>query len=108
MNIRSILASCAVMLLAACATLPPPVSVDEALQMAKSGQSPDAIIQAMHESRSTYRLTASDIVRLHDQGMPQPVLDYMQETQLDAARADQQMRDFEATPPRFGWRRWWW
>ncbi|MBV8464976.1 MAG: hypothetical protein JO218_03430 [Burkholderiales bacterium] len=106
MRIRSVVLAAST-LLAACATLPPPVTVDEALKMSKAGQTPDAIIQAMRDSRSTYRLTASDIIRLHGQGMPMPVLDYMQQTQIDSTREDQQMRDYETSPPRFGWHRWW-
>lgn len=99
----------AILLLAACAHLPPPVSVDEALAMAKRGDTSDAIIAEMRASRSTYKLTASDIIRLHKEGMPQPVLDYMNQTQIDEAQRVQQQSDWEnyGMQP-FGWRWWRW
>ncbi|MBV8658966.1 MAG: hypothetical protein JO142_14165 [Burkholderiales bacterium] len=100
----------AALLLAACAHLPPPVSVDEALAMSKRGDTPDAIIAEMRASRSSYRLTASDIIRLHEQGMPQPVLDYMNQTQLDEVQRRQQQADWENDrwPPYRGWGWWRW
>jgi hypothetical protein len=92
--------------IAACATLPPPISVDDALAMAKSGKTPDAIIADMRASRSTYRLSASDVLRLNKAGLPEPVLDYMLQTQLDEVRSDERARDMSA--PNFypWWRRW--
>lgn len=87
--------------LAGCATLSvPPLTVDEALAMSKAGASPDHIITRMRETRASYDLSASDMVRLHEQGMPSAVLDYMQKTQL------QQLRDEERQPRfifSFGW-----
>ncbi|HEY9104345.1 hypothetical protein [Chitinimonas sp.] len=95
------------LLLGACATLPPPVSVDEAVKLSKEGVKPDALIAMMRESRSTYRLTASDIVRLNKEGLPEPVLDYMQQTQLDDVRREERLNDWDRRP-RFwyGWYRW--
>lgn len=93
--------------LAACATLPPPVTVDDALRMVKAGQTSDAIIAEMRASHSTYRLTASDILRLSKEGMPAPVLDYMQQTQLEDVRNEQYNRDMTMPPPpHWWWRRW--
>lgn len=96
------------LVLAACAALPPPVTVDDALRMSKAGQSPDAIIAQMRASRSSYRLSASDIVRLHKDGLPEPVLDYMQQTQLEDVRNEQFSRDMVMGPPYPSpwWRRW--
>ncbi|QDQ28445.1 hypothetical protein FNU76_19945 [Chitinimonas arctica] len=94
-------------LLAACATLPPPVSVDEAVSLSKQGVTPDALIAMMRESRSTYQLSASDILRLNQDGLPGPVLDYMQQTQLDAVRKEERMNEWSSRPRFwFGWRRW--
>ncbi|MDN3577401.1 hypothetical protein QWZ03_11550 [Chitinimonas viridis] len=96
------------LLLSACATLPPQVSVDEALKLSREGVSADAIIAMMRESRSSYQLTASDIVRLSKQGLPDPVLDYMQQTQLDEVRKQERMNDWASRPPVFwhAWIRW--
>jgi hypothetical protein len=83
-------------ILAGCATagpnLPPPPSKVEVVEMAKSGQSAEAIIQRMRESRAAYLLPASELARLREQGVPDKVIDYMQQTYLDAVRYDEWMR----------------
>jgi len=82
-------------ILAGCATagpnLPPPPSKVEVVEMAKSGQSAEAIIQRMRESRAAYLLPASELARLREQGVPDKVIDYMQQTYLDAVRYDEWM-----------------
>jgi len=83
-------------ILAGCATagpnLPPPPSKVEVVEMAKSGQSAEAIIQRMRESRAAYLLPASELARLREQGVPDKVIDYMQQTYLDAVRYDEWTR----------------
>lgn len=100
----------AAVLLAACATLPPAPTVDEALQMSQAGQSPDAIIARMQASRAVYHLSASDIVRLSQAGMPAAVLDHMQQTRLDEVRQEERQRAWMERNPRWGpgwgWYRW--
>jgi hypothetical protein len=77
--------------------------------MSKSGVSADSIIAQMRASRSTYQLTASDIVRLSKAGLPEPVLDYMQQAQLDEVRKDEHFRDMSYARPYPWWHRgWWW
>lgn len=78
---------------------PPPVIVPEVIQMSKAKVPADAIIEKMRESGMAYRLTASQIADLHEQGVPDPVLDYMQQTYLNAERYDQALVD---------WNRWSW
>lgn len=98
-----------VLLLGACANLPAKVSVDEAIKLSKAGTTPDTIIEQMRESRSTYALTASDILRLYAQGVPPPVLDYMQQTQLELARREAQRHELLLEHSRrywFGWQNW--
>ncbi|PHV09972.1 hypothetical protein [Chitinimonas sp. BJB300] len=90
------------LLLGACATLPPPVSVDEALKLSQEGNSPDAIIEMMRASRSSYSLSASDILRLSKSGLPEPVLDYMQKTQIEAIRQEERLRQWSERG-RWGW-----
>ena len=75
--------------LAGCASfekLPPPPTVAEILQMAKAGQSADAIIQRMEESRAVYQLPASELARLREQGVPDKVIDYIQQAYIEAVR----------------------
>ncbi len=88
------------MLLVACAALPPALSVDDAVAMAKAGDSPDTIILRMRQSNARYLLSASDIVRLNAAGLPVPVLDYMQQTQLESVREDERLKQMDK---RFPW-----
>lgn len=108
MNHRYALSVASALLLAlgACASIPP-VTVDEALAMTKSGSSPDRIIDAMKASRAHYNLSASDIVRLHEAGLPTAVLDYMQQTQLEAVAESERQREWMFGPRCFSFRRCW-
>lgn len=85
----------------------------EVVAMAKSGQSSDAIIQKLKDSRTVYQLSAAELVKLHEEGVPTPVLDYMQATYLDAIRADESQRAFFYHQPPYWYGRsyyypWWW
>ena len=77
------------LLLSSCASLnpgekPKSVTVVQVLQMSRQGVPAEKIIEKMRESRTVYRLKASELVRLHDQGVPDAVLNYMQRTYLNA------------------------
>jgi acyl-CoA synthetase (AMP-forming)/AMP-acid ligase II len=84
--------------LAGCATtpLPPPPTPAEIVQMAKEGQSADAIIQRIEQSRAVYQMTATQLAQLREQGVPDKVIDYMQQTYIDAARFAEWMRARDA------------
>jgi hypothetical protein len=56
----------------------PPVTISEVIQMSKENVPADTIVNRMRESKAVYRLNATGLVRLHDQGVSDPVLDYMQ------------------------------
>jgi hypothetical protein len=90
---------------AGCSTLgigrqqPTPVTVPEVVQMSKAGVPPETLLQKLRDSETTYRLTASQLIHLHEEGVPNAVLDYMQETYLAAVRRDQALED---------WRHWAW
>jgi hypothetical protein len=97
---------------------PAPVAVPEVVQMSKEGLPVETILQKMRDSGTIYRLTASQLVRLHEDGVPEAVLDYMQETYLAAVRRDQVIEDWRhwafaadgywygGRP--YGWPRLWW
>ena len=75
--------------MAGCATapkLPPPPTTAEIVQMAKDGQTAEAIIQRMQQSVAVYPLPASELAKLREQGVPNKVIDHMQQTYLDAVR----------------------
>jgi hypothetical protein len=86
-------------LLNGCATLgfdptKPPVTVGEVIQLSKEDVPAETIITKMRESGAIYRLSAAQLAELHDQGVSDPVLDYMQETYLSAVRREQIRADW--------------
>jgi hypothetical protein len=78
----------AAMFLGGCSGMPrrPPPSLDQIVEMSKSGKAAEEIIQELRETRAVYRLSGSQIARLHEQGVPDPVLDYMQDAYMDRVR----------------------
>ena len=81
-----------------CATLsvapPKPVTVGDVLHMTDDGVPPHEIIDRMRDSGTVYRLDASQLAHLKEQGVADPVINYMQRTYLDAVRRRQAL----ATP----------
>jgi len=74
---------------AGCATapkLPPAPTTAEIVQMAKDGQAAEAIIQRMQQSIAVYPLPASELAKLREQGVPDKVIDHMQQTYIEAVR----------------------
>ena len=85
--------------LAGCAglePLPPPPTIAEIVQMAKSGQGADAIIQRIQESRAVYQLPASELAKMREQGVPDKVIDYIQQTYIEAVRYSEWLRARDA------------
>ena len=80
--------------LAGCAGLQrrPPPSIDQIVEMAKAGKPAEDIVRELQETRAVYPLTASQIVRLHEQGVPDAVLDYMQNAYAESIRWDARMQ----------------
>lgn len=76
-------------MLAGCATTPapPPVTVEQVVQMSREGLSPEEIIAKMEDSETVYRLSGSELARLKERGVPDAVLDYMQDTYVDYERS---------------------
>ena len=61
---------------------PPPIAPDQIVEMAKRGDSAGTIIGEIQKSRTVYSFTASQLVQLSRDGVPDAVLDYMQQTHL--------------------------
>ncbi len=72
---------------------PPPLRVSEVVQMSHQGVPVKTIMHKMRESGTVYRLDAAQLVRLHDEGVPDPVLNYMQQTYLNSVRKQQRLQD---------------
>lgn len=70
------------LLLGGCAGLQhrPAPTIEQVVEMAQSGKSAEDIIAELRLTQAVYALSASRIVGLHDQGVPDQVLDYMQDT----------------------------
>lgn len=86
--------------LVACAGLgsrPAPPSIEQVLQMVRDKVETAEIIRRMQESGAIYRFSGSELARLHDQGVPDPVIDYMQATLLDSVRREEALRAFSGT-----------
>jgi hypothetical protein len=84
------------LMLGGCATLPPlppAPTTDEIVQMSKDGIPPAEIIQRMEESRALYALKASELAKLRQDGVSDEVIDYMQQTLIEAERAREAMRE---------------
>ena len=92
------LIAAAALVLGGCATLgiggPEPVTVDQVVAMSRSGLPADAILERMRDSGTVYRLSASQLAKLHDDGVPDAVLDYMQDTYLESVRQRQELNDW--------------
>ena len=77
------------MLLAGCATLGEPerapVTLEQIVDMAKKGKDASAIIEEMKSARMVYDVTASQYAKLSRDGVPDAVIDYMQQGQLKMA-----------------------
>ena len=71
---------------------PPPPAPAEIVALAKSGAPAQEIIRRMHESGGVYPLSASQLARLHEQGVPDEVIDYMHRTYIEAVRREESMR----------------
>jgi hypothetical protein len=89
-----------VSLMAGCSMIlsepPPPVTVSQIIQMSNAKIPPEELLQKMRDSGTVYRLEASRLARLKEQGVPDAVLDYVQQTYLDAVRRDQSQEDFDS------------
>jgi hypothetical protein len=71
-----------------------PVTVSEVIQMTQEGLPAEAIVEKMRDARSVYRLNAAELAQLHDRGVADPILNYMQRTYLEAVRREQSLADW--------------
>jgi hypothetical protein len=84
-------------LLSGCAVLEqtkPPVTVSEVIQMSKENVPAETVVNKMRESRTVYRLNAAELAQLHDHGVQDQVINYMQQTYLDAVRREEDLANW--------------
>jgi hypothetical protein len=86
-----------VTLLSGCAALkrPDPVTVGQVIRMSEEGTPSETILQMMRDSGTIYALSAAQLAQLHDLGVADPVLDYMQQTYIAAERRQQSRADWD-------------
>ena len=71
----------------------PPPSIEQIVEMSNAGTPPEEIVRLLQESRAVYPLTGSQIAKLHERGVPDSVLDYMQNAYMDRVRWESRMYD---------------
>jgi hypothetical protein len=73
------------MALAGCAALDAPEALNGAqiVELAREGKTAPEIIAELQRTGTVLSLQASDIVRLHEAGVPDEVLDYLQYAQIE-------------------------
>ena len=72
---------------------PPPPAIEQIVTMAQAGTPAEEIVRELQKSHAVYPLTASQIVRLHEQGVPDAVLDYMQNAYAENIRWNARMQN---------------
>jgi hypothetical protein len=95
-----------VSLLAGCASFQgnqSPVTVPEIIQMSQDKVPAYEIIERMGKSGTTYRLSAAQLADLREQGVSDPVINYMQRTYLEAVRRQQSLEDWDHWTQVDGW-----
>jgi hypothetical protein len=83
----------ALLLLSSCAGIdpgPPALTRAEIVQLSKSGEPPAAIVDRLKKSGTVLWLSASDILSLRQEGVPNAVLDYLQAAQISEVRRQTQ------------------
>ena len=86
MTPRVILALLLLLALCACArwyTPRQPMPIAEVVELSKSDASPSLTIKRIRDSGTTYALRGSDFAKLKGDGVPDPVLDYLQQSFVD-------------------------
>ena len=87
---RTLAALLCLALFAGCAVLQrrPPPSLAQVVEMSQAGKPAEEIIRELQDTRAVYPLTGSQIARLHDQGVADAVLDYLQSAYAESIRWD--------------------
>ena len=70
----------------------PPATLEQIVEMSRSGMAPEAIIAELRETRTVHALSGTRIAKLHEDGVPEPVLDYLQQAYIDHVRWQERSR----------------
>ena len=86
---------CAVYNQAPSAALP----VDDIVRMSKEGVPAKDIIKQIRQTHSVYLLPANELANLRNDGVQDSVINFMEKTQIQAARRDQATQDYYYNSP---------
>jgi hypothetical protein len=65
------------------------ITVPDVVQMSKDGVSSKDIINQIEQSHTAYNLKADQLVKLHEEGVQDSVINYMEETKIDLVQQNQ-------------------
>jgi hypothetical protein len=104
---RSWLAAATVALaLTGCASMEFPAvksySPDEIVAMSKTGKKPAEVVQTLKDGRAYYALPASELARMSKDGAPDEVINYLQASNIEAARQAERQNIRLETPFWYG------
>jgi hypothetical protein len=71
-----------------------PVTVSDVVRMSEENVPAETMVNKMRHSRTVYRLSAAQLAQLHDQGVQDQVINYMQQTYLNAVRREQDLANW--------------
>ena len=103
--VKQFLTCLVIALLVGCAstkTRPVPLSLADIMSMSKAGLSDVEIIQRVEDTRTVFKLTADDVVRLRNEGVSNDVVTYLLDTYTRAAMAEQRRRDSDEIRSQWG------
>jgi hypothetical protein len=66
--------------------------VEDVIAMSKAGEPDGVILDKLRAANAFFPLTASEIVKLHGEGVSLAVLDYMQKTYLRGVRMEERFQ----------------
>jgi hypothetical protein len=69
------------------------VTVPDIIRMSKDGASSKDIINEIQKSHTAYNLKADQLAKLHDQGVQDSVINYMEQTKIDLIQQNQSYAD---------------
>ena len=72
---------------------PPPLTQSDVISMVKMSVPDDEIMRRIDETRTVFRLSSEDVVRLRNEGLSDRLVSFMLDTYARAAAAEQRRRD---------------
>ncbi len=101
-------------LMVGCATPPRPTPLTQAdiISMVKVGMIDEDIMRRIDDTRTVFRLSSDDVIRLRNEGVPDRVVNYMLDTYTRAVAAEQRRQDASYYDFHYGfyyghpWHRW--